>query len=77
VPNQLGVIDYFERLFWWGERAKMDNWTNITFDGGWDASGDGRPLGWTLDPPSGAGGGRESSDVVWGDPTASPPTASP
>jgi len=67
LPNQLGVIDYSERLFWWGERAKMDNWTNITFDGGWDASGDGRPLGWTLDPTSGAGGSRESSDVVWGD----------
>jgi hypothetical protein len=61
------VIGYSERLFWWGERAKMDNWTNITFDGGWDASGDGRPLGWTLDPTSGAGGSRESSDVVWGD----------
>ncbi len=67
LPNQLGVIDYSERLFWWGERAKMDNWTNITFDGGWDASGNGRPLGWTLDPTSGAGGSRESSDTVWGD----------
>ncbi len=67
LPDQLGVIDYSERLFWWGERAKMDNLTNLTFDGGWDASGDGRPLGWTLDPTSGAGGSRESSDVVWGD----------
>jgi hypothetical protein len=67
LPNQLGVIDYSERLFWWGERAKMDNWANITFDGGWDASGNGRPLGWTLDPTSGAGGSRESSDAVWGD----------
>jgi hypothetical protein len=67
LPNQSGVIDYSERLFWWGERAKMDDWTNITFDGGWDASGNGRPLGWNLDPTSGAGGSRESSDVVWGD----------
>ena len=67
LPNQLGVLDYSERLFWWGERAKMDNWTNITFDGGWDASGSGRPLGWTLDSTSGAGGSRESSDAVWGD----------
>jgi len=67
LPNQLGVVDYSERLFWWGERAKMDSWTNITFDGGWDASGSGRPLGWTLDPTSGAGGSRESSDAVWGD----------
>lgn len=67
LPNQLGVIDYPERLFWWGERAKMDNWTNITFDGGWDDSSSGRPLGWTLDLTSGAAGSRESSDSAWGD----------
>ena len=45
----------------------MDNWRNLTFDGGWDASGNGRPLGWQLDPYFGAGAGREASDVVWGD----------
>jgi hypothetical protein len=67
LPNQLGVIDYSERLFWWGERAKMSNWTNITFDGGWDISGNGRPLGWTRDPTYGPGGSRESVLVVWGD----------
>ena len=67
LPCQLGVVDYAERLFWWGERAKMDNWRNLSFDGGWDASGSGRPLGWQLDPTFGAGGSRESSDVVWGD----------
>ncbi len=38
LPNQLGVVDYVERLFWWGERAKMFNWRNLTFDGGWDAA---------------------------------------
>jgi hypothetical protein len=67
LPNQLGVIDYVQRLFWWGERAKMSNWRNPTFDGGWDASGNGRPLGWTRDPTNGAGGSRESSDVISGD----------
>jgi hypothetical protein len=67
LPEQLGVVDYAERLFWWGERANMDNWRNLTFDGGWDASGDGRPLGWQQDPAFGAGGGRQASDVVWGD----------
>ena len=56
LPEQLGVVDYSERLFWWGERANMDNWRNLTFDGGWDASGSGRPLGWQLDPSFGAGG---------------------
>ena len=60
LPEQLGVVDYAERLFWWGERANMDNWRNLTFDGGWDASGNGRPLGWQLDPSFGAGGSRRS-----------------
>ena len=67
LPEQLGVIAYAERLFWWGERANMDNWRNLTFDGGWDASGSGRPLGWTLDPVFGGGASREASDTVWGD----------
>jgi hypothetical protein len=67
LPNQLGAIDYNQRLFWWGERAKMSNWRNPTFDGGWDLSGNGRPLGWTRDPTFGPGGSRESSDVIWGD----------
>lgn len=67
LPEQLGVVDYVERLFWWGERAHMDNWRNPTFDGGWDPSGNGRPLGWQLDPTFGAGGSREPVDVVWGD----------
>jgi hypothetical protein len=67
LPEQLGVMDYAERLFWWGERAQMDNWRNLSFDGGWDASGNGRPLGWQLDASLGAGAGRESANVVWGD----------
>lgn len=67
LPEQLGVIAYAERLFWWGERSNMDNWRNLTFDGGWDGSGSGRPLGWQLDSSFGAGGSREASDTVWGD----------
>jgi hypothetical protein len=67
LSEQLGVIDYAERLFWWGERNRMDNWQNLTFDGGWDSSGNGRPLGWALDSSLGAGATRETSNVVWGD----------
>ncbi len=29
-----GVIDYSQRLFWWGERNKLNNWLNLGFDGG-------------------------------------------
>ncbi|HEV2305984.1 MAG TPA: hypothetical protein VGR93_10725 [Candidatus Acidoferrales bacterium] len=67
LPDQLGVIAYSDRLFWWGERAKMPNWRNVTFDGGWDASGNNRPLGWQLGSTFSAGGSREPSDSVWGD----------
>ncbi|MGH9682174.1 MAG: hypothetical protein ACRD4S_00970 [Candidatus Acidiferrales bacterium] len=67
LPSQIGVVDYVERLFWWGESAKMDNWRNLSFDGGWDQSGSGRPLGWKLDPVFGPGGSCESTNVVWGD----------
>ena len=67
LPEQVGVIDYAERLFWWGERSKMPNWNNLSFDGGWDPSGNGRPLGWQQDATYGAGGSRESGNVVWGD----------
>jgi hypothetical protein len=31
LPEQLGVIDYAERLFWWGERAQKDNWRGLRF----------------------------------------------
>ncbi|MGH9738690.1 MAG: hypothetical protein ACRD4X_08895 [Candidatus Acidiferrales bacterium] len=67
LPAQLGSVAYAERIFWWGERANMYRFRNLTFDGGWDASGNGRPLGWQLDSAFGAGGSREATDVVWGD----------
>jgi hypothetical protein len=67
LPQQLGVAAYTDRLFWWGERANIDGFNNLSFDGGWDSSGNGRPLGWTIDPSFGAGATRESSNVIWGD----------
>jgi hypothetical protein len=60
-----GVIGYASRLFWWGERAKQNNWVNLTFDGGWDPSGNGRPLGWQRDATFGAGSQREQIDAAW------------
>ncbi len=62
-----GVVDYSERLFWWGERNKMDNWMNLGFDGGFTGpSLPHYPLGWTADPTFGPGGTDEESFVVWG-----------
>jgi hypothetical protein len=46
-----GVLDYANRMLWWGERAKVQNFINLDFNGGWAAvSGgysQGLPLGWT------------------------------
>ncbi len=62
-----GVIGYSDRLFWWGERNKQNNWDNLTFDGGFGGSGNNVPLGWTPDPTFFAGGTFDSSgEAVWG-----------
>ena len=62
-----GVIDYAERLFWWGERNKMDNWVNLGFDGGFTGpSLPHYPLGWTPDATFAPGGTDEEKFVVWG-----------
>jgi len=60
-----GAIDYASRIFWWGERAKLDNFVNLTFDGGFDPTNT-VPLGWTADPTDGPGGSLESAQTVWG-----------
>ena len=57
-----GVIGYSSRLFWWGERNKLGNFENLSFDGAWSGH---RPLGWTTDPTSGLGGLLASSSI-WG-----------
>jgi len=62
-----GVIDYSERLFWWGERNKLNNFVNLGFDGGFSGpSLPHYPLGWTPDPTFAPGGTDEEIFVVWG-----------
>jgi hypothetical protein len=62
-----GVIGYSQRLFWWGERNKQNNWDNLTFDGGFGGAGNNLPLGWTPDATFFAGGSFDSSgEAVWG-----------
>jgi hypothetical protein len=62
-----GVIGYASRLFWWGERNKVDNFENLTFDCGFVSAGVGvrPPLGWTSDVVNGAAAGSAFS-VLWG-----------
>ena len=62
-----GVTEYSERLFWWGERNKMNNWVNLGFDGGFTGPTlPHYPLGWTPDVIFAPGGTDEESLVVWG-----------
>ena len=62
-----GVLDYAQRLFWWGERNKQNNWLNLGFDGGFTGpSLPHYPLGWTPDAVFAPGGTDEGNFVVWG-----------
>ena len=62
-----GVIGYASRLFWWGERNKVANFRNLSFDGGFVGSGAGvrPPLGWTSDNTFGGAAGSAFS-AMWG-----------
>src|SRR5437660_2183129 len=62
-----GVLDYAQRLLWWGERNKMNNWVNLGFDGGFTGpSLPHYPLGWTPDAIFAPGGTDEQNFTVWG-----------
>ena len=67
-----GVIDYKLRNFWWGERAKIGNFNNLTFDGGFTNPGGtpNFPLGWTQDAVFASGGASALAQIqptIWGD----------
>jgi hypothetical protein len=67
LSDSAGVLDYAQRLFWWGERNKMNNWVNLGFDGGFTGpSLPHYPLGWTPDSVFAPGGSDEENLVVWG-----------
>ncbi len=61
-----GVTGYSDRLFWWGERNKQNNWDNLTFDGGFGSSNT-VPLGWTPDATYFTGGSADTTGrALWG-----------
>jgi len=62
-----GVTNYAQRLFWWGERNRMNNWVNLGFDGGFTGPLlPHYPLGWTPDAVYAPGGTDEQSFAAWG-----------
>lgn len=65
LGESCGVIGYASRLFWWGERAKVQNFLNLSFDGGFNASPT-VPDGWLFDPVNGAGGSADLANAIWG-----------
>lgn len=63
------VVSYSGRTFWAGERNKVSNFNNLTFDGGTGTIVT-LPLGWTSDPTNGAGGSMAvagGQTAYWGD----------
>ena len=62
-----GCIDFSNRLITWGERNKVFNFNNLTFDGGFTGNA---PNGWTVDGTFGPGGGSALAGglpAIWGD----------
>ena len=59
-----GLIGYASRLIAWGMRNYIQEFQNLSFDGGFNGN---TPLGWTSDPTNGAGGFEQTGAVWWGD----------
>lgn len=60
-----GVISYSQRMFWWGQRNKIQNLLNMGFDGGFDPTNI-FPLGWTISAVTGGGGSRVTPSSITG-----------
>lgn len=68
LGESASMLGYNSRTCWLGERAKVPNFNNLTFDGGFTGA---LPNGWKLDAANGAGGSSAIaagfSAVDWGD----------
>ncbi len=62
LPNCAGFADYSYRLIAWAWENRMQDWLNLSFDGGFSG---GRALGWIADANN-AGGSAESTDTPFG-----------
>ena len=59
LGSSIGLVSYSQRLFAWGEQNKVQNFNNLSFDGGYLANNPSSPLvpaGWTVDATNGGGG---------------------
>lgn len=62
----LGFVSYSQRIFAWGEQNKVQNFLNLSFDGGYVSQNPATPIapaGWTVDQTNGAGGQLINSPV--------------
>jgi len=56
LGDSVGVVSYSNRLFFWGEENKVQNFINMSFDGGYLPGTNLMPLGWNADAVNGSGG---------------------
>lgn len=64
IGEWVKCVLYAGRAFYMGERAKVDNLQNMTFDGGFSGN---FPLGWVPDPTYAAGGLKSNSPIYGND----------
>ncbi len=57
-----GLLQFADRIAAWGARNRVENFVNMSFDGGVISLG-GYPLGWLQDGTFGAGGATEDSTI--------------
>jgi hypothetical protein len=60
-----GMAAYSNRTSWTGERNKVPNFVNVTFDGGFSQFNN-LPLGWIPDPTNSGGGAGDYTNPYWG-----------
>ena len=49
IGSHVFNLEYAGRMFYGGEQTKIDNFVNLTFDGGYLPSAPGLPAGWNID----------------------------
>jgi len=63
LGNSVWNVSYASRLMFGGEDNKIQNLTNMSFDGGWVSSSSTVPAGWTPDPTFNVGGSLTVSPI--------------
>ena len=71
LGSSRGLLTYSSRMVAWGEQAKVTNFRNLSFDGGYSGvtiqgANTTQPGGWTIDGTAGGGGSLSLGSPVFG-----------